>query len=501
MIEKLICALRTAGVDADSRDVQDVLWLAHLLPSKAGGAPRPPPDPGEVLAPPDSLKDEPKRRLEPPPKRTREHRPTPAASRSSPRRALYSGSGEGLGAGTQTAIRVPVPAATALPGVLDLARALRPLSRRRPSRRFEILDEEATAERIADSDGVMTPVYRPTMERWFEVALLVEDSASMVIWRRTLTELHRLLEHRCAFSTVHRWSFGAVDQGVSLVGPAGHSPDELLHPSSQRLILVVSDCVSPAWDDGSMASLLADWGASTPVAIVQILSENLWSHTGLGTPSVGARAAARSPQRAAGHRAAVVGPGVPGGARRAAGRVARGGLGRPMGADADGLRRLGSGRAAAGGPAAGGALGATGTGEVRARRAYSPGAGRQLPRLRVRRRFRSRYLSLRRAVDLAGDAAGPRDHATRLRANQSRRVHPRRPHREGHAGGKGCPAGRGGLRLPRGGNGGRAWSPRDPPGLDSARRGEPGTGGRLPIRLRKDRPARRLRGADPRRGG
>ncbi|OKH55939.1 hypothetical protein NIES2101_01365 [Calothrix sp. HK-06] len=61
-----------------------------------------------------------------------------------------------------------------------------------------------------------------------------------------------------------------------------HKPGEIVDPSGRRLILVISDCVSPAWRDGSVTKILSSWERSNPVAIVQMLPEWLWERSALG---------------------------------------------------------------------------------------------------------------------------------------------------------------------------------------------------------------------------
>src|SRR5579884_2297954 len=67
------------------------------------------------------------------------------------------------------------PAASALPGSLNIARALRPLMRRIPSSTSFMIDELATANRIAEAQrGVWSPVLKPAPMRWLEIALVVD---------------------------------------------------------------------------------------------------------------------------------------------------------------------------------------------------------------------------------------------------------------------------------------------------------------------------------------
>ncbi|SRR5260221_130241 len=89
------------------------------------------------------------------------------------------------------------PAASALPGSLSIGRSLRPFMRRVPSRTKFTLDEQSTAQRIAE-ERLWIPVLNPALTHWFEVALIIDASASMIIWRQTIAELQLLLERQGA---------------------------------------------------------------------------------------------------------------------------------------------------------------------------------------------------------------------------------------------------------------------------------------------------------------
>jgi DNA-binding NtrC family response regulator/CRP-like cAMP-binding protein len=192
------------------------------------------------------------------------------------------------------------PAASALPAARQIGQALRPLGRRVPSRRQWVLDERQTAQRIAEdrlmriaagkpAEGVVLPVQRPARERHFELALVVDASGSMVIWKQTIAELRRLLATHGAFRDVRIWSLFADDGQARLhpgLGPRAlrqqpRKPGELLDPQGRRVILIVSDCVATGWYTGAVARLLAQWATRTPVALVQVLPERLWSGTAL----------------------------------------------------------------------------------------------------------------------------------------------------------------------------------------------------------------------------
>src|SRR5439155_23450480 len=135
--------------------------------------------------------------------------PQPAKS------GLYPGSQRGSGVGSQQSGTLPFrsPAASALPGSLDIARALRPFMRRVPLLTKFILNEDATAERIAE-EGLWVPVLDYASTRWLDVALVVDKGASMTIWRQTIAELHLLLTRHGAFRDVRMWELDTNNAGV-----------------------------------------------------------------------------------------------------------------------------------------------------------------------------------------------------------------------------------------------------------------------------------------------
>ena len=107
------------------------------------------------------------------------------------------------------------PAVPALPSALNIGRALRPLKRRIPSQATYTLDEEETARRIAQ--GLRFPVaLRPANSRWLDDLLIVDEAATMAVWRQTVHEFQRLLELHGAFRCVLRRSIITDDHaGIS----------------------------------------------------------------------------------------------------------------------------------------------------------------------------------------------------------------------------------------------------------------------------------------------
>ncbi|MGW7257505.1 FxSxx-COOH system tetratricopeptide repeat protein [Streptomyces sp. NPDC054834] len=169
------------------------------------------------------------------------------------------------------------------PGVLRdplrLARALRPFNRRVRSRHRHTLDDEATAVRSAEL-GRWNPVLRAEPDRWFEVALVVEQSVSMAPWWGVADELAELMRRQGAFADVRVWRLDTREGKAARLrpergGPA-RAPDELFDPRSRRLVLLMTDCVGDAWAAGTVPRLLRRWARHAPVAVLQPLPSRLW---------------------------------------------------------------------------------------------------------------------------------------------------------------------------------------------------------------------------------
>ena len=186
---------------------------------------------------------------------------------------------------------IQVPAAPAILNKLEICRALRPLMRKVPSFTQTIFDEEATVTRIAEKD-VWLPVTKPKPERWLDLELVVEESSASFIWQETIDELQQLLETQGAFRNVRVWSLSSLDEKLtkrkkgrsinSGKSPRQYSYRELIHTNGRGLILLVSDCVSPLWQQGKIHNWLKQWSLYQSTAIIQLFPERLWLSSELG---------------------------------------------------------------------------------------------------------------------------------------------------------------------------------------------------------------------------
>jgi hypothetical protein len=311
MIETLIHALEDQKLAPTWRDVADTVWLAALYLARAGG-------PDTTLGPPtgfardqelspandgnasgtesQNLSAKPPVLAKPSDQQVPSADLFPEEKKKGP---ATVGMGRGLGLGGGLAVRVP--AVRALPDSLNIGRALRPLMRSESSPFTQVFDEEATVRRSADFD-IWIPVLRAAPARVFEVALVIDAAVSMAVWSATLREFRETLGRLGAFRDVRTWWLrpGPEPAGALMIAPesgsardcALRSPHELRDPTGRRLVLLASDCVSDPWRDGRACSLIAGWGRTQPVAVVQMLPRSLWRQTGLGRS---VRAPARAP--------------------------------------------------------------------------------------------------------------------------------------------------------------------------------------------------------------
>jgi hypothetical protein len=279
MIDRLIAGLGEAATAVTAETIAEALWLAQYLPSSAVSAGAEPPTPPGA-ADGDAAAARPK-----PPRRT--WRPGPTArspgsgttDRSAAAAEMY------LATGLETPrasglLATGSPAVAALPHALALARALRPLRRAVQTYRELEFDELATVHLTAET-RTLQPAFSPVKDRWLDLALVFDQSPSMVVWESTIAEMVALAGRLNAFRDVRVWRMRPDTDGRTPVLSGGatdarRDPRELLDPRGRRLILMFSDCISAIWESTEIRRWLDLWGRREPVAIVQPLPQRLW---------------------------------------------------------------------------------------------------------------------------------------------------------------------------------------------------------------------------------
>src|SRR5579885_2029869 len=271
MISTFIAALQNAGLQMTAEEIAEALWLSlHLTESEKVE---------NAISSDDKM---PRTRTD-----TSGSRSVPP-TKSDPSGSLHLNKySTNRASGSQSvSLQFRTPAASALPGSLALARALRPLKRRILSHTHRILDEQATIHRIAETNArFWTIVQRSAPVRRFDLALVIDDSESMALWRQTINELCMLLERQGAFREISLWRL-VTGKAAEVEFHAGASlqmrhPRELLDPTGRRLILVITDCISPAWWSGKVREILDTWGQANALALIHMLPRRLWPRTAL----------------------------------------------------------------------------------------------------------------------------------------------------------------------------------------------------------------------------
>ncbi|MGR9235046.1 SAV_2336 N-terminal domain-related protein (plasmid) [Rhizobium leguminosarum] len=300
-VDRLIKVFDDIGIELDPHTILDALWLARFQPDlrtaekTASSSP-----PGVSADPAAGLSRSTEQRTEEASADLTAEvtRPAPDVRQSSAGKepaGLVDAYALGvLGEGAHRASPVSIDAAPPLAGRLGIAQAIRPLQRRWRSVREEELDEEATAERTAEArltwPQALIPVLRPRRERWFEIDLVLEDDASVLLWNDTLSAFAQMLRDTGAFREVRRWRLVLDDKAAGhrrqmLEASSGiRVPAAILNGGERRIILFATHGSSRHWYNYLYDELLAGWSRFSTVAVIPLLPERSWSRTPLGGP-------------------------------------------------------------------------------------------------------------------------------------------------------------------------------------------------------------------------
>jgi tetratricopeptide (TPR) repeat protein len=182
-----------------------------------------------------------------------------------------------------------------IPPLIDrrgVARALRPFKRQVESRLGDLeLDDEATAERAAQ-DGLWVLECRPAQERWLDLDIVIDDSRFFRLHRPMCDQLIDSIGTVGAFRAVRLHLMDTDVESSAALTLHGRDSAAPRRPASaltstggngRRLILVITDGVGEAWHSAATQRLLAEWGHSCPVAIINLLPRRQWNRTGIRT--------------------------------------------------------------------------------------------------------------------------------------------------------------------------------------------------------------------------
>ncbi len=173
------------------------------------------------------------------------------------------------------------------PGFREMGRALRPFNRKVPSPWRRELDEEGTAEHAAEG-GLWLPCMRPAADRWLDLTVVIDDSATMQVWQQTVAVFVAQLRYQGAFRDlqVRLLRVGTAKSGepvAYLYGldpmSAAHNPTELRDPTGRRAVLVLTDGMNAFWATPVADRMLAGWATAGPTAVVHMFPQQYWRRT------------------------------------------------------------------------------------------------------------------------------------------------------------------------------------------------------------------------------
>lgn len=298
-LQAFIQRLDNAGFELDAEQVLDALWFASLgCDLNLHETQR--------QAPPDAAGTAGGRK-----ETSTSHKPDPQWEGLRNRRQDSSGSGSlpalrrsedtpifargqpASGAATRRASPVPLPAPKPLADRLALMRAFRPLTQRWPSRQFQDVDEEKTvdayAEMAAAGMKLMLPVMRARRERWFDVEIVLEDATAIELWDDVVAELADIMRETGAFGQVRQWQLRlprAEGRRAFLENALGvrTATTALVGEAARRLIVFVSQGITPHWSDGTYGAVLGPWLHDSAAVLLQLTPPERWVRGALGDP-------------------------------------------------------------------------------------------------------------------------------------------------------------------------------------------------------------------------
>lgn len=293
-VADFITRLKNAELELETESLLDALWLSQqtstlIFDFEASVAPQPSMNEGEQ-----------EEKRSPSNKRDQNVASDDDSEMQQPSRSIqsqtgvYSDASRNLGERRGKASPVAIPAANPLAGRLALSRTLRPFRQRWPSRQNFEIDEDSTVERTAELNHYLYPVFRPRLDRWFDVSVIVEDEPAVAVWNDTLYFFSQMLKDTGAFQDVRIWYLRYAKPASSeprnsepfLETPAGaRSSAHVLAGGTRRLLFFATHGSSERWVNGSYMPLFRSWTAHCSVVLLHLLPRRLWKRTPLGEPN------------------------------------------------------------------------------------------------------------------------------------------------------------------------------------------------------------------------
>jgi formylglycine-generating enzyme required for sulfatase activity len=183
---------------------------------------------------------------------------------------------------SKTAHKITVPQKRDFFITKALIEALAPLKKPSPSMaKGTELDEEETVAYWAKTH-ILKPHFKAQPENHFDLLLIIDSSRSMALWQESIEQFIAKLHIADYFRTIKLFYLDSEDlkaplySNKSKTNPCTFNPS---NPDDRNLLFVLSDCIAPAWRNGTMLSTMCGYGTKVPTALINLLPKRMWSGT------------------------------------------------------------------------------------------------------------------------------------------------------------------------------------------------------------------------------
>lgn len=147
-----------------------------------------------------------------------------------------------------------------------------------------VLDELKTVDSIAQTN-IYHAILKGKRENYFNLTLIIDQSSSMEIWRELIDEFNRTIQRFGLFNSISFYYLDTKSPEAKLFSDKNKqtkiSYKQLAFSNKRGLILILSDCVSPAWRSNHLFKLIEFWSQYSLTSIVQMFPKRMWRGTAL----------------------------------------------------------------------------------------------------------------------------------------------------------------------------------------------------------------------------
>ena len=179
---------------------------------------------------------------------------------------------------------ITLPRQQTLQNYRNWEKAFKPLKITNQNRQEKVINEEKTVDFIAQTD-IYQIISEYKEKPVFSLSLIIDKHHSMEIFENLIDEFCNAVAH---FGIFERVEIFYLDSSKS---KSKFFHDKKLYQkvskkqiftNKNNLILIISNCISPAWKSNDMYRNIKEWSNKSFCSIVQILPRHMWLLTTLG---------------------------------------------------------------------------------------------------------------------------------------------------------------------------------------------------------------------------